>query len=117
CRLGVIHVSPTRGVAKKCTSCNDGLQQGLPPACAQACPTQSIRFGPLNQLKKEAATRLAQLRRQGETRAHLYGADDRILGGLNSFYLLVDKPEGYRLPSNPKVPSPSVPRSTVRSGF
>jgi formate dehydrogenase iron-sulfur subunit len=117
CPFGVIHMSPTKGIAQKCTFCYDRLQQGLPPACAQACPTQSIRFGPLNQLKKEAATRLAQLRRQGETRAHLYGADDRILGGLNSFYLLVDKPEVYGLPSDPKVPSQSVLRSTFWSVF
>src|SRR5438132_2411326 len=98
CPFGVIHVSERKHIAQKCTFCYDRLQQGLPPACAQACPTESIKFGPLHQLKKEAATRLAQLRRQGETRAHLYGADDRILGGLNSFYLLVDKPEVYGLP-------------------
>jgi formate dehydrogenase iron-sulfur subunit len=41
----------------------------------------------------------------GEKRAYLYGADDKFLGGLNSFYLLVDKPEVYRLPANPQMPT------------
>jgi formate dehydrogenase iron-sulfur subunit len=117
CPFGVIHMSPSKGIAQKCTFCYDRLQQGLPPACAQACPTQSIRFGPLTQLKKEARARVAQLARQGETGAHLYGADDKILGGLNSFYLLVDEPGVYGLPSNPKVPSKLVPGSIFWSIF
>src|SRR5881628_1915203 len=74
CPFGVIHMSTRTGVAQKCTFCYDRLQQGLPPACAQACPTQSIRFGPLSQMKKEAQARVAQLHRQGQERAYLYGA-------------------------------------------
>jgi len=84
----------------------------MPPACAQACPTQSIQFGPLAELKKRAQSRVERLHKQGVAKAHLYGADESILGGLNSFYLLVDKPETYGLPSNPKVPSRMVPRSS-----
>jgi formate dehydrogenase iron-sulfur subunit len=117
CPFGVIHVSASKGVAQKCTFCYDRLQQGLTPACAQACPTQSIKFGPLHQLKQEAQTRVAQLHQQGETRAHLYGADDRILGGLNSFYLLLDRPEVYGLPADPKLPSRSVLASVFWSVF
>src|SRR6266849_1517595 len=117
CPFGVIHISETKHVAQKCTFCYDRLRKGLVPACAQACPTQSIRFGPLGQLKKEAAARVAQLHQQGETQAHLYGADDKILGGLNAFYLLVDKPEVYGLPSNPKVPSKAVLGSVFWSIF
>src|SRR5262249_38183277 len=117
CPFGVIHMSPRKGIAQKCTFCYDRLQQGLPPACAQACPTQSIRFGPLTQLKKEAQDRVTQLHRQGQMQAQLYGADDKILGGLNSFYLLMDKPEVYGLPSDPKVPSKSVLGSLFWSFF
>jgi formate dehydrogenase iron-sulfur subunit len=113
CPFGVIHMSAKTHVAQKCTFCYDRLQQGLPPACAQACPTESIKFGPLAQLKKDAQARVAHLHRQGQTKAHLYGADDKVLGGLNAFYLLVDKPEVYGLPENPKVPSKSVPRSSL----
>src|SRR5262249_4155294 len=116
CPFGVIHVSPTRQVAQKCTFCYDRLKNGLTPACAQACPTQSIRFSyDIQQLKKQAQARVEQLKEQGVSKAYLYGADDKILGGLNAFYLLVDKPEVYGLPSNPKLPSRSVPLSTLWS--
>jgi formate dehydrogenase iron-sulfur subunit len=117
CPFGVIHVSERKHIAQKCTFCYDRLRQGLPPACAQACPTESIKFGPLAQLKKDAQARVARLHRQGETKARLYGADDKVLGGLNSFYLLLDEPEVYGLPSAPKVPSQSVPRSFFWSVF
>jgi formate dehydrogenase iron-sulfur subunit len=104
-------------VAQKCTFCYDRLKQNLPPACAQACPTKSIRFGPVADLKREAQARVAQLHKLGQTQARLYGADDKVLGGLNSFYLLMDEPEVYGLPSNPKVPSQIVPASLFWSVF
>jgi formate dehydrogenase iron-sulfur subunit len=110
-------MSRRTGVAQKCTFCYDRLKQGLVPACAQACPTQSIRFGPLDQLRRQAQARVGQLHRQGQTQAHLYGADDKVLGGLNSFYLLLDRPEVYGLPSSPKLPSRSVLLSTFWSVF
>jgi formate dehydrogenase iron-sulfur subunit len=115
CPYGVIHMSPTKHVAQKCTFCYDRLQNGLVPACAQACPTQSIQFGPLDELRRRAADRVEQLHERGVGRARLYGADESVLGGLNSFYLLVDKPEVYGLPSAPKEPHESVPGSSWRA--
>ncbi|HEV3448847.1 MAG TPA: 4Fe-4S dicluster domain-containing protein [Gemmataceae bacterium] len=117
CPFGVIHMStdPNKLVAQKCTFCYDRLQHNRPPACAQACPTQSIRFGPIRELKVAAKARVEQLKKQGVAKAQLYGADESVLGGLNAFYLLVDKPETYGLPSNPKVPSRSVPISSFWS--
>src|SRR4051812_11563144 len=117
CPFGVIHMSESRHIAQKCTFCYDRLKVGLAPACAQACPTQSIRFGPVNTLRQQARERVQQLHARGQTQARLYGADDQVLGGLNSFYLLMDEPEVYGLPSNPKVPSRSVPGSTFWSAF
>jgi formate dehydrogenase iron-sulfur subunit len=115
CPFGVIHMSedPDRLVAQKCTFCYDRLQNNLSPACAQACPTQSIQFGKLDDLKKKAARRVEQIKEQNKDKPDartpvLYGADDKVLGGLNSFYLLVDTPETYGLPSNPKLPSRGV---------
>jgi len=70
---------PGKNVAQKCTFCYDRLKQGLTPACAQACPTQSIRFGPVKELRKQAKERVANLHQQGEAGAYLYGADDTIL--------------------------------------
>src|SRR5438477_1924452 len=115
CPFGVIHMSAIRGVAQKCTFCYDRLQNGMVPACAQACPTNSIQFGKVADLKRRAQERVAQLHREKVPAAYLYGADDKVLGGLNAFYLLVDTPETYGLPSNPKVPSRSVPRSSFWS--
>jgi formate dehydrogenase iron-sulfur subunit len=115
CPFGVIHMSPSKHIAQKCTFCYDRLKNGMTPACAQACPTQSIRFGPLTKLKQQAAARVKQLQDQGVKKARLYGADDQVLGGLNSFYLLLDEPEVYGLPSNPKLPSRSVGWSSLWS--
>jgi formate dehydrogenase iron-sulfur subunit len=105
CPFGVIDINPVSGTAQKCTLCYDRMQVGLEPACAKACPTDSIQFGPISELKTRARGRVEQLQARGETRAHLYGADDTMLGGLNSFFLLVDRPEVYGLPPDPKLPT------------
>jgi formate dehydrogenase iron-sulfur subunit len=117
CPFGVIDVNPASGTAQKCTLCYDRMKVGLEPACAKACPTQSINFGPIADLKKLAQARLGQLERAGETRAQLYGADEKMLGGLNSFYLLVDKPEVYGLPPDPKLPSRNLKPSALWSAL
>jgi formate dehydrogenase iron-sulfur subunit len=93
------------------------MKVGLEPACAKACPTQSINFGPIADLKKLAQARLGRLEQGGEKRAHLYGADETMLGGLNSFYLLVDKPEVYGLPPDPKLPSRNLKPSALWSAL
>jgi formate dehydrogenase iron-sulfur subunit len=112
CPFGVIHMggpeNEGKGTAKKCTLCYDRMQHGLTPACAQACPTASIQFGPIEELKLRAEERVNQLHGMGLNQARLYGADDKVLGGLNAFYLLMDEPEVYGLPSNPQVPGRSV---------
>src|SRR3954463_14276604 len=89
CPFGVIHVSAEKHIAQKCTLCYDRLKNGLVPACAQACPTASIQFGPIEELRRRAAGRVEQLHGLGAAQAHLYGADDAVLGGLNAFYLLM----------------------------
>src|SRR5881628_250358 len=83
CPFGVIHMGGTenagQGTAKKCTLCYDRLQNGLQPACAAGCPTESIQFGPIEELKMRAQKRVAALQASGQTKAQLYGADERIL--------------------------------------
>jgi formate dehydrogenase iron-sulfur subunit len=107
CPYGVIGMNQQTGTAHKCTLCYDRLQGGLEPACAKACPTQSIQFGPLADLQKAADVRVATLHSQGVQQAQLYGRDETVYGGLNAFFLLMDKPEAYGLPNaeNAKLPS------------
>ena len=93
----------------KCTLCYDRLQSGLEPACSKACPTSRSNFGPIDQLHQMANARVEQLNTQAQAasqpqQAYLYGGEASLLGGLNSFYLLVDRPEVYGLPSEPKLP-------------
>jgi formate dehydrogenase iron-sulfur subunit len=99
CPYSVIGMDEERHVARKCTLCYDRLQNGMEPACAKACPTQSIQFGPLDELQQRADKRLADLHSQGVAEANLYGRDEEVYGGLNAFFLLTDKPEAYRLPN------------------
>jgi formate dehydrogenase iron-sulfur subunit len=114
CPFGVIEINPVTQTAQKCTLCYDRMKVGLTPACAQACPTASIQFGPIADLRQRATARVDQLHQRGENRAYLYGADEKMLGGLNSFYLLVDRPEVYGLPPDPKLPSRNLlPSSAV----
>ncbi len=115
CPFDVIGISDVTGTAQKCTFCYDRLSVGLTPACAQACPTQSIQFGPVAELRSRADARVGQLRGQGESRAYVYG-DEKMLGGLNSFYLLVDRPEVYGLPANPQMPTRRLGLSWLLSG-
>ncbi|GHO84533.1 4Fe-4S dicluster domain-containing protein [Dictyobacter formicarum] len=110
CPFGVIaRDSEGDGQAHKCTLCYDRLKDGMTPACAKACPTNSIQFGEVATLKQQARERVGELKKHGVDTAHLYGADDMILeGGLNSFFLLLDEPEIYNLPANPSRPSTHV---------
>jgi len=114
CPFGVVDVGED-GKAHKCTLCYDRLQHGMEPACAQACPTDSIRFGEVSELMALADQRVADLRERGVP-AYVYGKEE-IVGGLNCFFLLVDKPEVYGLPSDPKLPSDSVPEGFALSAL
>ena len=113
CPFGVIDINPVTRTAQKCTLCYDRLQGGLTPACAQACPTASIQFGPIQELRSRADARVATLKSQGVP-AYIYG-DENMLGGLNAFSLLIDRPEVYGLPANPKMPSRNLWPSSLFS--
>ncbi|MEJ7653555.1 MAG: 4Fe-4S dicluster domain-containing protein [Chloroflexia bacterium] len=113
CPFGVIDINPVTQTAQKCTLCYDRMKLNMEPACSKACPTDSIQYGPISQLRQRATDRVGQLKSTGQAEnAYLYGADESMLGGLNSFYLLVDTPETYGLPSNPQLPSQNLPAST-----
>ncbi|WP_324788466.1 4Fe-4S dicluster domain-containing protein [Streptomyces sp. H51] len=110
CPYGVIDQRPEDGRVWKCTLCYDRLGVGMEPACAKACPTDSIQFGPLDELRERAASRVAQLHAAGVADARLYGEDPADgVGGDGAFFLLLDEPEVYGLPPDPVVTTRSLP--------
>jgi formate dehydrogenase iron-sulfur subunit len=114
CPFGVISYNHETGIAAKCTLCNDRIHQGLETACAKVCPTGSIKYGEVSELRVEAATRVETLRKAGFTKAQIYG-DESILGGLNVFYLLLDDPQVYGQPVNPQLPERRLVAGTLIS--
>ncbi len=106
------------GIAQKCTMCYDRLGDGEQPACAQTCPTESIRFGERQEMVARARQRVAELHASGMTEARLYGANDADgVGGTGSVFLLLDEPEVYGLPPDPQVCTKTLPRNYARAGL
>ncbi len=98
------------GIAQKCTLCYDRLEVGQTPACAQACPTQSIQFGDVEELRERANARVEQLHDAGVMDARLYGNDPEDgVGGNGAFFLLLDEPEVYGMPPDPIVTTADLP--------
>jgi formate dehydrogenase iron-sulfur subunit len=117
CPYGVIDQRKDDGRVFKCTMCYDRLTDGLMPACATACPTQSIQFGDLDELQERADARLATLKEQGVETARLYGRDeDDGVGGDGAFFLLLDEPEVYGLPPDPIVTTRDLPAMWKAAG-
>jgi len=106
------------GVAQKCTLCYDRLLDDQTPACAKTCPTTSIKFGDHDHMVELARERVAELHAQGRTEARLYGANELDgVGGTGSVFLLLDEPEVYGLPPDPRVPTADLPRMFKRAGL
>jgi formate dehydrogenase iron-sulfur subunit len=118
CPFGVIDRREGDGRAWKCTMCYDRLRGDLEPACATACPTDSIQFGPLDELRAIAQTRLDEVQRSGAPQARLYGEDPEDgVGGAGAFFLLLDEPEVYGLPPDPVVTTRDLPAMWRRAGL
>ena len=120
CPFGVVDRDPYDGRAAKCTLCYDRLEDGLEPACAKACPTDSIVFGEIDELREIARDRVERLHRHGVEEAYLYGEDAASqpgTEGLNAFFLLVDRPEVYNLPPEPEVPTKRAGEAWAAAGL
>jgi formate dehydrogenase iron-sulfur subunit len=106
------------GLAQKCTLCYDRLGAGMTPACAQTCPTESIQFGPVDELRERAQSRVRQLQENGvpEARLYLHDPDDGI-GGGGAMFLLLDEPEVYGLPPDPVVTTRDLPEMWRRAAY
>jgi formate dehydrogenase iron-sulfur subunit len=117
-RVGDKATTPNVGIAQKCTLCYDRLGEGMTPACAQACPTESIQFGDLDELRERARQRRDALHEAGVGEARLYGADpDDGVGGAGAMFLLLDEPEVYGLPPDPVVPTRDLPVMWRQAGL
>ncbi|HEU0190211.1 MAG TPA: 4Fe-4S dicluster domain-containing protein [Mycobacterium sp.] len=115
---GVPRGGAKTGIAQKCTLCYDRLVDGEVPACAKTCPTESIRFGDHDDLVARARERVAELHAQGRTEARLYGANPHDgVGGTGSVFLLLDEPEVYGLPPDPRVGTADLPTMFRRAGI
>ena len=109
---------PNKNTANKCTLCYDRLVEGQEPACAQTCPTESIKFGDRDDMVDKAHARIAQLHSQGLTEARLYGANPNDgVGGTGSVFLILDEPEVYGLPPDPRVATKDLPQMYAKAGM
>jgi len=109
-RVGEVGVVKNAGVAQKCTLCYDRLGVGDSPACSTACPTQSIQYGDVDELRVRAQARVDALHAEGVHDARLYGESSHDgIGGLGAFFLLLDEPEVYGLPPDPVVTTKDLP--------
>jgi formate dehydrogenase iron-sulfur subunit len=110
CPFGVVAVNHSSGVAQKCTLCYDRQKDGMEPACAKACPTDSIVFGNVDELKVMAHERVEKLTAEGK-HVEIYGLGEQMgdVGDLNAFFLIPDRPEVFNLPPKPVLPSSYQP--------
>ncbi len=122
CPFGVINEryqtdDQHRGTMGKCTLCYDRLKIGEEPACAKACPTESIQFGNVEELRGRAERRLQQVQNRFDgAQLYLNNPEDGV-GGGGSMWLLLDKPEVYGLPPNPVVPTKYLAEMWTKAGI
>ena len=105
CPFGVVDKNYEVGTAFKCTFCYDRQRAGLMPACAKACPTQSIRFGQLEDLRHDGHARVRELRQRGYSDAQIYDPCESSVGGTHAMFVILGDPETYNLPPAPEIPT------------
>ena len=105
CPFGVVDKSHEVGTAFKCTFCYDRQRDGLMPACAKACPTQSIRFGQLEELRQQAQARVKELQDRGYIDAQVYDPTQSSVGGTHAIFVILGESEAYNFPPAPEVPT------------
>lgn len=105
CPFGVLERNEEDGRAFKCTFCYDRQKAGLTPACAKVCPTESIQFGELDDLRDRAGKRVAELRERGVEDAVVYDPLNSSVKGTHAIFIVRGDPKMYNLPPNPEVPT------------
>ncbi|HWF39948.1 MAG TPA: 4Fe-4S dicluster domain-containing protein [Candidatus Acidoferrales bacterium] len=105
CPFGVVERNEADGRAFKCTFCYDRQKDGLKPACATACPTESIKFGNLDDLRQEGRERVEKLKAKGLADVEIYDPVDSSVGGIHAFFIVRGDPKAYNLPPKPEIPT------------
>jgi formate dehydrogenase iron-sulfur subunit len=117
CPFGVVDRRPDDGRAFKCTFCYDRQKVGLAPACATACPTQSIQFGDLEELRAQAARRAATLHARGMDDVIVYDPRESSVGGIHAIFLVRGRLDDFGLPANPVMPTTLLARAWTSAGL
>jgi formate dehydrogenase iron-sulfur subunit len=117
CPFGVVERNPAEGRAFKCTFCYDRQKEGLKPACATACPTESIKFGEIDELREIAQQRMAKFEDQEFSDIHLYDPQDSSVGGIHAFFIVRGDPRSYNLPPEPEVPTKYLRKGWLAAGL
>jgi formate dehydrogenase iron-sulfur subunit len=108
CPYGVVDRRRDDGRAFKCTFCYDRQLGGRIPACAQACPTDSILFGPLDELRRRAAERVTTLRARGYEDAGLYDGAGTAVGNVHAMFVTLGPAADVGLPERPMFPGDAL---------
>jgi formate dehydrogenase iron-sulfur subunit len=116
CPFGVVERNPADGRAFKCTFCYDRQKEGLKPACAAACPTESIKFGKIDDMAAAADKRMEHLKDLGFDDVHLYNPVESSVGGIHALFITRGDPKTYNLPPNPEVPTKYLRRGWTSAG-
>ena len=117
CPFGVVEKNMDDGRAFKCTFCYDRQKAGLVPACAKACPTESIKFGEIEALRDEAKARVEKLHKRGMDDANLYDPTDTSVGGTHAFFIVRGDARAYNLPPKPEVPTIYLKKAWISSAI
>src|ERR1700733_2096590 len=117
CPFGVVEKNASDGRAFKCTFCYDRQKAGLKPACATACPTDSIKFGEIDELREEAQHRLSKLQNDGFIDVHLYDTTETSVAGIHAFFITRGDPKAYNLPAQPEAPTKYLRKGWSSAGI
>jgi len=101
-QLEVSSLLTGRAKVSKCNFCQDRTDNNLIPACVKTCPAQALFWGDRDKMIATGKKRLEALQASGFRNANLYG--ENVMGGLGRLYVLIEKPEAYGLPADPKYP-------------
>ena len=117
CPFGVVDRNPKDGRAFKCTFCYDRQKVGLQPACAKACPTESIKFGEIEELRQQAQVRLHELQDRGMQDVHVYDPTETSVRGTHAMFIVRGDPRSYNLPPTPEVPTAYLKKAWASSAL